>query len=166
MRNPSVMRRDSGEGLPRWNGCVSDAEGEEGQSLQGELTFGVRKPFVPHGLGDIDPSRSRWCVCTADIDLGDHPVIQVTTLRGQCNSPLLDLAEANAQRSGAHLAVGMTEGALLRQRLKRRLAKKDIRPPPSGRSLDLLDHRDTPRLHPRVEIVDVENARRQVVNVR
>jgi hypothetical protein len=78
---------------------------------------------------------------------------------------VLHLAETHPQRPGRHRPVGLGEQPLLGERAERGLPQQEVGPLPRGRPLDLVDHRDAARPHPRLQRVDVEHPRRQVVEV-
>ena len=100
------------------------------------------------------------------VHLGEHGVVDLAALLGQGDAALLHLAEAHPQRALAEGAVGLAEGALLVQGAEGGLAQQDVRPLPGRGALDLVDHLDAAGLHAAVELLDVEHARREVVDVR
>src|SRR6185369_8182348 len=78
----------------------------------------------------------------------------------------LDLAEADAHRALGDRAVGFAERSTLGQRAEGGLPQQQVRAVPARRALDGVDHRDAAFTQPSVQLVDVEDPRRQVVEVR
>ncbi len=87
-------------------------------------------------------------------------------LRGERDAARLDLSEAHAQSAVGDAAVGRAETPWLRQRAKRCLAQQHIGTVPARRALDRIGHGDAARGHPPVQLVDVEDAWGEVVDVR
>jgi hypothetical protein len=77
----------------------------------------------------------------------------------------LHLAEADPEVDRFEVAVRVAELLGFGKRPEGCLAQQ-VRPVPLRRALDGVDHLDAARLHTRVELVDVEYARRQVVDMR
>lgn len=121
---------------------------EERLFLDGQLVLGTREAAGP------DFGR-----------FADQLVVEGASRPGERDAACLDLAETDPQGTGRDTAVRFAEPAGLGQRPERRLAKQHIRAFPARRALDPVDHRDAALRHPAVELVDVEYAGGEVVDV-
>ncbi len=98
-------------------------------------------------------------------DLGDRPVVDLASGGGQGDAPGLDLAEADPERVVGDGPVGQPERPRLGERAERGLPQQHVGALPGRWALDVVDHPDPAPAHPGVQVVDVEDPRRQVVDV-
>ena len=155
---PLLRRRPSG-------GDVGvDAVGEEAEAGEAQVALGGGQPLAPHlrrhlGAAAAGSSARRRSTSATSSSKRSRPA------RGERDAPRLDLTEPDPQRPLRERPVGVPEGARLGERAERGLPQQHVRAVPPRRALDLVDHLDAAGLHGRVQVVDVEHPRREVVEV-
>ena len=147
---PEDTRRRSRQEVFVDDGCRRIAAAVVGQPLRGHL----RRRLT----GSTRPTPGR-------VVGGHRRVVALAPTRGQCHTARLDFTEPDPQLPRTQAAVAAAKQARLGECAKRRLAQQHCGPVGAGRALDGVDHGDAATGHPPVQIVDVEDARRQVVDV-
>ena len=99
------------------------------------------------------------------LGLSHRGVVTSTAPRCERDTARLDLAEPHPKTAPADGAVRAAQQARFVERAKRGLAQQHRGSVGAGRPLDGVDHGDAAPAHPAVQIVDVEDPRRQVVDV-
>jgi hypothetical protein len=164
--SPSASERDlaglEGDAVP-WP-VGHHVVGEVGQLPVGELLFGGGNVFRPQRAGDVTTVRP-GAGGRLLVDPGQQPVVQRAALAGEGDAARLDLAEPHPQRPACHAAVGGAHGPGLGEGTEGRLAQQQVGAFPVRRALDGVDHFDAAVGHAPVQLVDVQDARGEVVDV-
>ena len=133
-----------------------------GQPLRCELGVGRGEVLRPH-RGRVDGIHP-WVAALLPQD-AHRRVVAVPALGGEGHPASLDLAEPHPQAALGDGAIGIAEAARFGQRAERRLTQQHVGTVHAGWTLDGVDHRDAPRRHPAVQLVDVQHPRGEVVDV-